>query len=83
MGSLTSRLSSEATLVRGLTGDTLGTLAVAISTLGCGLLIAFIYCWRIAAVILALVPGVALAGVSRFIYDKHGKVLTDYSRRWK
>ncbi len=64
VGSLTSRLSSESTLVRGLTGDTLGTLFVAVSTLGCGITIALVACWRIALVILALVPGIALAGVS-------------------
>ena len=64
VGSLTSRLASECTLVRGLTGDTLGTLFVAVSTLGCGITIALVACWRIALVILALVPGIALAGVS-------------------
>lgn len=64
VGALTSRLASEASLVKGITGDTLGVAAVAISTLGSGLIIAFIGCWRIALSILVVVPGVALAGVS-------------------
>lgn len=63
-GSLTTMLASEAGLVRGVTGDTLGVIAVAISTLGSGLIIAFIGCWRIALSILVVVPGVAVAGVS-------------------
>lgn len=61
VGQLTTRLTTEATLVQGLTGDTLGMTTQVMSTLLTGFIIAFVSCWRIALVLLSIFP---LMGVS-------------------
>lgn len=64
VGALTNRLATEASQVRGLTGDTLGAATVAISTITSGFGIAFWGCWRIALCVLAAYPFIAGAYVS-------------------
>eukprot|EP00172_Hildenbrandia_rubra_P004598 Plantae.Rhodophyta-Hildenbrandia_rubra.ctg9612.p1 GENE.Plantae.Rhodophyta-Hildenbrandia_rubra.ctg9612~~Plantae.Rhodophyta-Hildenbrandia_rubra.ctg9612.p1 ORF type:complete len:1208 (+),score=197.04 Plantae.Rhodophyta-Hildenbrandia_rubra.ctg9612:383-3625(+) len=61
-GSLTSQLSVDATLVKGLTGDTFGATMQALSTILIGLGIAFTGCWRVALSVLAVIPGVVVGG---------------------
>jgi ATP-binding cassette, subfamily B (MDR/TAP), member 1 len=62
VGALTSRLATEATLVKGITGDSLGVLTLIVSTVTIGLAIAFSACWRLALVVLVMIPLMALGG---------------------
>lgn len=62
LGALTTRLATEATMVKGVTGDTLGTLTFAFSTVITGFIIAYVACWRIALVVTAVFPLMAISG---------------------
>ncbi|XP_057415709.1 ABC transporter B family member 11-like [Lotus japonicus] len=61
-GALGARLSTDAASVRGLVGDALGLLVQHIATAITGLVIAFVACWQLALIILALVPLLGLNG---------------------
>lgn len=62
VGSLTTRLATEASYVKGLCGDSMGMAVVTISTIGVGLGVSFAGCWRLAMVVLALLPIMAFSG---------------------
>jgi ATP-binding cassette, subfamily B (MDR/TAP), member 1 len=62
VGALTTRLATEATLVKGITGNMLGIATFTASTIGLGVGIAFSACWRLALVVLSLIPFVAAGG---------------------
>lgn len=62
LGSLTTLLSSESGLMKGLTGDLLGVGINVLSAVVCSLIIAFIASWRLTLVILVILPGVVLGG---------------------
>eukprot|EP00178_Gracilaria_changii_P012994 TRINITY_DN3659_c0_g1_i1.p1 TRINITY_DN3659_c0_g1~~TRINITY_DN3659_c0_g1_i1.p1 ORF type:complete len:1298 (+),score=243.83 TRINITY_DN3659_c0_g1_i1:371-4264(+) len=62
LGALTTRLSADAGAVKGLTGDLYGVGVNLIGSLLAGLIIAFVNCWRLTLVVLAIIPGVALGG---------------------
>ena len=61
-GSLTSHLSSNAALVKGLVIERASSTSELVALVGTGLGIAFFYCPKIAAVVLAVSPIVALKG---------------------
>jgi ATP-binding cassette, subfamily B (MDR/TAP), member 1 len=61
VGSLATRLATEATLVKGVTGETLGAAALAASTIIAGLSISFAGCWRIALILLVVFPFIGLS----------------------
>ncbi|KAI0558614.1 ABC transporter [Gracilaria domingensis] len=61
VGQLTTRLATEATLVKGVAGDALGGIAMITSTLLTGFLIAFLSCWRVALVVTVIFPAMALS----------------------
>lgn len=61
VGNLTTRLATESTMVEGLTGTTLGGIALVTSTILTGFLIAFLSCWRIALVVMAIFPLMAVS----------------------
>jgi len=63
---LTTRLGTEATFLSGLSGSTLGTLLMAITTLCASLSIALVIGWKLALVCLASVPLLMIAGFLRF-----------------
>jgi ABC-type multidrug transport system fused ATPase/permease subunit len=63
VGSLSTRLATEATLVKGITGDTLGAAALAISTIFVGFTISFTGCWRLALVLSAVFPLMAISSI--------------------
>ena len=79
LGALTTRLATEASAMKGLTGDTLGTLSFAISTIVTGVLVAYLSCWRVALVVTAVFPLMGIAGalqmkmMSGFDADSHKK----------
>lgn len=62
LGALTTMLSSETGLVKGLTGDLFGILLNVVGALVTALIISFIACWQLTLVVLAIIPGVALGG---------------------
>lgn len=62
VGSLAGRLSADCGAVKGLTGDLFGIGINIFAALVSGLLIAFINCWRLSLVVLAIIPGIALGG---------------------
>lgn len=62
LGALTGRLSTDAGAIKGLTGDLLGVGVQVSSAVLCGLIIAFVSCWRLALIVLAILPGVAIGG---------------------
>lgn len=61
VGQLTSRLATESTLVKGITGDTLGSSSLVVATLLTGFLIAFLSCWRVALVVTVVFPFMAVS----------------------
>ncbi|XP_048129254.1 ABC transporter B family member 21-like [Rhodamnia argentea] len=61
-GAIGARLSTDATSVRLLVGDTLALLAQNAATMIAGLLIAFKTNWELALVILALLPLIGISG---------------------
>ncbi|EGD72703.1 ATP-binding cassette transporter subfamily B member 1 [Salpingoeca rosetta] len=65
-GILTTRLSSDASAVRGALGDQLGVaVRIAFTVIGC-MTAACIYCWRVALVVLATFPVTAFASVMKY-----------------
>jgi ATP-binding cassette, subfamily B (MDR/TAP), member 1 len=62
VGALTTKLATEASLVKGITGDTLGATALTLSTILVGIAVAFWGCWRLALVVLACLPAIAFGG---------------------
>lgn len=59
-GTLTSKLATEASKVSGLTGDRIGNYLQILFTIISGVLIAFTACWKLALVVLACIPIVAV-----------------------
>jgi ATP-binding cassette subfamily B (MDR/TAP) protein 1 len=72
-GALTSKLSSDAQTVQGVSGSTLGTILQLLTNIVGGILISFIYGWKLAAVATACLPVLLLTGVMRV------KILTYFS----
>ncbi|KAJ8004768.1 hypothetical protein DPEC_G00139710 [Dallia pectoralis] len=56
VGVLTTRLASDASLVKGAAGSSLGLLTYCVCTLTVAILLAFIFCWQLTLLILACVP---------------------------
>eukprot|EP01105_Mastigella_eilhardi_P006960 TRINITY_DN1844_c0_g1_i3.p1 TRINITY_DN1844_c0_g1~~TRINITY_DN1844_c0_g1_i3.p1 ORF type:complete len:1177 (-),score=251.27 TRINITY_DN1844_c0_g1_i3:9-3503(-) len=85
-GVLSTRLSTDATLVDGATGGRVGIAAQALAAMITGIVVAFVGTWRLALVILAMVPiiGVAMYFHTKFLvgntailkkaYEKSGEV---------
>ena len=89
VGALSTQLAADVPLIKGLTGETAGILIMVLGSVGTGLVVAFISCWKVAAVTLAFTPGIALGGYVqirllsasdvevRAAYQKAGAVLTE------
>jgi ATP-binding cassette, subfamily B (MDR/TAP), member 1 len=76
-GALTSFLSTEATHVAGLSGVTLGTILLTITTLVAACTVALVIGWKLALVCIATIPVVIVCGFFRFW------MLSYYQRRSK
>lgn len=72
LGALSTRLASEANLVRGVTGDTLGTMSFGISAIVTGFVVAYVACWRVALVVTGFFPLMAISGAAQM------KVMTGF-----
>eukprot|EP01025_Chloroclados_australasicus_P040707 TRINITY_DN4266_c0_g1_i1.p1 TRINITY_DN4266_c0_g1~~TRINITY_DN4266_c0_g1_i1.p1 ORF type:complete len:1011 (+),score=131.92 TRINITY_DN4266_c0_g1_i1:85-3033(+) len=64
-GSITSRLATDTLYVRGAVGDALGLLVQNIVTIVAGFVIAFITDWKMALVISAIFPLMAVASITQ------------------
>lgn len=65
-GALTAKLADDATQVKGLFGQLLGSLIQSVVTTAVGIGIAVHYTWELSLVILATIPIVAFAGYLQF-----------------
>ncbi|CAH8358573.1 unnamed protein product [Eruca vesicaria subsp. sativa] len=66
-GTIGARLSADAAAIRGLVGDALAQMVQNLSSILAGLIIAFLACWQLAFVVLAMLPLIALNG---YLYMK-------------
>lgn len=64
---ISQRLGNDAGCARDLVGDGTSLFLLIATTLLGGIVVAFIFCWRTAAVVLALVPFMGLGGI---VYQK-------------
>ena len=62
VGAVTTRLSRDASQVQGLCGGTLGVITMTIGAVATGLVISFSGCWKLALVVLAMLPLMIFAG---------------------
>ena len=72
-GALVSRLATDATLVRAVTGETLGQMAQVLGTLSCGYAIAFYMVWQAALLSMAFLPLLAMAGAAQWALVQGGQ----------
>ncbi len=72
VGAVTTRLSRDASQVQGLCGATLGVIAMTVSAVVVGLVISFLGCWKLALVVLAMLPLMVFASII------HMKVMTGF-----
>eukprot|EP00898_Chlorokybus_atmophyticus_P004111 jgi/Chlat1/4700/Chrsp3S05626 len=69
-GGITGRLESDAALVKAVLGDRLGLFVQNVTTLIAGIIIAFITGWRLALVVLAIFPLIAIGGYLQMEFFK-------------
>ncbi|CAH1796934.1 unnamed protein product [Owenia fusiformis] len=62
-GALCTRLATDASSVQGATGSRLGLILMNAANIGAGIIIAFVFGWRLALVMMGFVPVLAIAGV--------------------
>lgn len=61
LGSLTTRLAADASIVSGITGGSLGAMGYVAGAIITGFLVAYIACWQVALVTTAIFPLMAFA----------------------
>lgn len=64
-GALSSSLAANASRINGLLGITMGSIVQSVSTLVCGVVIAFIFGWKLSLVVVACIPLTLSAGLVR------------------
>ncbi|XP_076895975.1 ABC transporter B family member 4-like [Bidens hawaiensis] len=69
-GAIGARLSADAASVRGLVGDALAQIVQDSASAAAGLVIAFVACWQLAFIILALIPLMSVNGYVQMQFMK-------------
>lgn len=69
-GSIGARLSADAATVRALVGDAIAQVVQNIAAAVAGLVIAYIACWQLAFIVLALLPLIAINGYIQIKFMK-------------
>ncbi|KAL9256975.1 ABC transporter B family member 11-like protein [Drosera capensis] len=69
-GAIGARLSADAASIRALVGDALGLLVQNITSALTGLIVAFVACWELALIVLALLPLIGLNGYVQMQFMK-------------
>ena len=59
-GALCTRLSNDCSLVHGATGVSFGSAFMNLASLGAGLVIGFVYSWKLALLVVAFGPAIAI-----------------------
>ncbi|XP_022083099.1 multidrug resistance protein 1A-like isoform X2 [Acanthaster planci] len=62
-GALTTRLSSQVSLIQGVSGDRFGFITQAFFNIGVAIIIAFIFGWQLTLLVLAFLPLIMFAGL--------------------
>ena len=78
-GSIGSRLSADAAMVRSLVGDTLSLLVQSCATMIIGIVIAFLANWKMSFIVLVLLP---LLGVNGYVQMKFMKGFNADAKVW-
>ena len=61
-GALCTRLSTDAAAVHGATGARIGTMIMSVAALGTGIVIGFVYSWKLTLLVVGFMPMIAIAG---------------------
>ena len=77
VGNLTTRLSTDATLVQGATGPKIGNTLEALATIIGALFVAFLFSWKLTLVVLGFMPLMILTGIMQ------NKILTGFAKEDK
>lgn len=62
LGALSTRLATEASSVKGVTGDNLGVISFALGSIITGFIVAYVACWRVALVVTGVFPLMGVSG---------------------
>ena len=81
-GALCTRLSTDCSLVHGATGVSFGSAFMNLAALGVGLVIGFYYSWKLALLVVAFGPAIAIGGMIEMqmmqgTTNKSSKILED------
>uniref|UniRef100_H2YAP8 Uncharacterized protein n=1 Tax=Ciona savignyi TaxID=51511 RepID=H2YAP8_CIOSA len=76
-GALSTRLATDAALVKGATGGQIGIIVSAIASIGSALIIAFYFGWKLAFVVVAFLPLIVMSGLIQ------ARLMTGSARRDK
>uniref|UniRef100_F6WVU8 Uncharacterized protein n=1 Tax=Ciona intestinalis TaxID=7719 RepID=F6WVU8_CIOIN len=76
-GALSTRLATDAALVKGATGGQIGIIVSAIASIGSALIISFYFGWKLAFVVVAFLPLIVMSGLIQ------ARLMTGSARRDK
>ncbi|XP_076025922.1 bile salt export pump [Genypterus blacodes] len=62
-GALTTRLATDASMVKGATGSQIGMIVNSLTNIGASFIIAFYFSWKLSLVIMCFLPLIGLSGV--------------------
>uniref|UniRef100_A0A8C4IL38 ATP-binding cassette, sub-family B (MDR/TAP), member 11a n=1 Tax=Dicentrarchus labrax TaxID=13489 RepID=A0A8C4IL38_DICLA len=62
-GALTTRLATDASMVKGATGSQIGMIVSSLTNIGASFIIAFYFSWKLTLVIMCFLPLIGLSGV--------------------
>ncbi|XP_044073835.1 bile salt export pump isoform X2 [Siniperca chuatsi] len=76
-GALTTRLATDASMVKGATGSQIGMIITSLTNIGASFIIAFYFSWKLTLIIMCFLPLIGLSGVFQ------AKMLTGFANEDK